>query len=88
MERLNRAAMTKHEGKEFDRELEIQNIKNMIVSLHNLAEEHNQFQYTGEAATEPAKIYQALWDCESALYNYQIDIESGKYDGIIDMDRD
>jgi len=88
MSRLNRASMTKHEGKEFDRELELQNIKNMIVSVHSLAEEHNQFQYTGEASIEPAKIYQALCDCESALYNYQIDIEHGKYDGIIDMDRD
>jgi hypothetical protein len=86
--RLNKAGMTKHEGKQFDRDLEIKNIKNMILSLHKLAEEHNQFQYTGEAAIQPARIYQALWDCESALYNYQIDVERGKYDGIIDMDRD
>ncbi len=88
MKRLNRAGMTKHEFKQFDRELELKNIKNMLVSLHKLAEKHNQFQYTGETATEPARIYQTLWDCESALYNYQIDVEHGKYDGIIDMDRD
>jgi hypothetical protein len=88
MKRLNRAGMTKHEFKQFDRELELKNINNMLVSLHKLAEEHNQFQYTGETAREPARIYQALRDCESALYNYQIDVEHGKYDGIIDMDRD
>jgi hypothetical protein len=88
MNRLNRAAMTKHEGKKFDRELELQNIKNMIVSLHKLADEHNQFQFTGETIREPARIYEALWDCENALYNYQIDVEHGKYDGIINMDRD
>lgn len=88
MERLNRAAMTSHEGKQFNKELELQNIKNMIVSVHKLAQEHDQFQFTGETAGEPARIYQALYDCENALYNYLIDVEDGKYNGIIDMDRD
>ncbi len=88
MKRLNRAAMTRHEGKQFNKELELQNIKNMIVSVHKLAQEHDQFQFTGETAPEPAKIYQALRDCESALYDYLIAVERGEYDGIIDMDRD
>ena len=88
MKRLNKAAMTRYEGKQFNKELELQNIKNMIVSVHKLAQEHDQFQFTGETAREPARIYQALHDCESALYDYLIDVESGEYDGIIDMDRD
>lgn len=88
MKRLNRAAMTRYEGKQFNKELELLNIKNMIVSVHKLAQEHDQFQFTGETAREPARIYQALRDCESALYDYQIDVERGEYDGIIDMDRD
>ena len=88
MKRLNRAAMTSYEGKQFNKELELKNIKNMIVSVHKLAQEHDQFQLTGETAREPARIYEALRECENALYDYLIDVEDGKHDGIIDMDRD
>jgi hypothetical protein len=88
MKRLNKAGMTRYEGKQFNKELELQNIKNMIVSVHKLAQEHDNFQFTGETAREPVRIYQALRDCESSLYDYLIAVERREYDGIIDMDRD
>lgn len=84
---------TKFEGKKFDRKKEIKNCKNMQKALHKLAKMQDSFQYTAETGGtstdgNPHAIYQALVECEWALFAYMGGIERGKWDGIIDMDRD
>lgn len=84
---------TKFEGKKFDRKKEIKSLKNMQKALHKLAKMQDDMQYTAETGGtskdgNPHAIYQALVDAEWALFAYMGGIERGKWDGIIDMDRD
>jgi hypothetical protein len=84
---------TKFEGKEFDRKKEIKSLKNMQKALHKLAKMQDDMQYTAETGGtskdgNPNAIYQALVECEWALFAYMGGIERGKWDGTIDMDRD
>jgi len=84
---------TKFEGKKFDRKKEIKNIKNMQKAIHKVAKMQDDFQYTAETGGtskdgNPNAIYQGLVESESALFAYMAGIDRGKWDGIIDMDRD
>ena len=84
---------TKFEGKEFDRKKEIKSLKNMQKALHKLAKMQDDMQYTAETGGtskdgNPHAIYEALVEAEWAIFAYMGGIERGKWDGIIDMDRD
>lgn len=71
---------------EFDRKLEIRNIKKLLKGIEKLNDEHEKFQYNNKVAGDPSKIFDGLRTAESALYDYWIDVEDGKWDGIVDIE--
>ena len=87
-ERINYHGKSPAEKKKskFDRKLEIRNIKKLLKGIEKLNDEHEKFQYNNRVAGDPAKIFDGLRTAESALYDYMIDIEDGKWDGIVDLE--
>ena len=73
-------------GSEFDRKQEIKNIKKMLKMIEKAHDFHSKFQYNNRAAGDPAKITDGLFSAESALYDYMIDVEDGKWDGKVDLE--
>ena len=71
---------------EFDRKLEIRNIKKLLKGIEKLNDEHEKFQYNNRIAGDPSKIFDGLRTAESALYDYMIDVEDGKWDGKVDIE--
>ena len=72
-------------GSEFDRKLEIKNIKNMIKGLEKLNKDHEKFQFNNRAQAG-ADVFKGLYAAERALYAYQRDVEKGEYDGKVDLE--
>jgi len=73
-------------GSDFDRKLELKNIKKMLKMIEKAHDFHSKFQYNNRAAGDPAKITDGLFTAENALYDYMIDIEDGKYDGEVELE--
>ena len=73
-------------GAEFDRKLELKNIKKMIKDVEKLNKEHEKFQYNNRSAGEPAKIFRGLQEVESNLYSYMRGVEQGKWDGEVTLE--
>lgn len=70
----------------FNRNKEIKNIKKLLKGIEKLNDEHEKFQYNNRVAGAPAKVFEGLRTAESALYNYMLEIEKGKWDGVVDLD--
>ena len=73
-------------GSEFDRKLEIKNIKKMLKMIEKAHDFHSKFQYNNRAAGGPAKITDGMFAAEAALYDYMIDVEDGKWDGKVTLE--
>ena len=87
-ERINYHGKSPAEKKKskFDRKLEIRNIKKLLKGIEKLNKEHEKFQYNNRVAGDPSKVFDGLRTAESALYDYMIDVEDGKWDGIVDLE--
>lgn len=79
------AKKSKYYGKQFDRNLEVKKIKNLIKGIQKLDKELQLFQNNG-GFYGPSKILDGLADAENELYNYQWEVEKGKWDGEIEVD--
>ena len=88
IERINYHGKSPAEKKksEFDRKLEVKNIKKLLKGIEKLNDEHEKFQYNNRVAGAPAKVFEGLRTAESALYNYMLEIERGEWDGVVDLD--
>lgn len=73
-------------GAEFDRKLELKNIKKMIKDIEKLNKEHEKFQWNNRVAGEPAKIFRGLQEVEDNLYSYMRGVEQGKWDGEVTLE--
>lgn len=72
-------------GSDFDRNLELKNIKKMLKMIEKAHDFHSKFQYNNRARPG-AKITDGMVAAEAALYDYMIDIEDGKYDGEVELE--
>lgn len=79
------ARKSKYYGKQFDRKLEVKKIKNLIKGIQKLDKELQGFQNNG-GFYGPSKILDGLADAENEAYNYQWEIEQGRWDGEIEVD--
>lgn len=79
------AKKSKYYGKEFDRKLELKKIKAFISGIQKLDKELQAFQNNG-GFYGPSKILDGLADAENEAYNYQHEIEQGRWDGEIEVD--
>ena len=79
------AKKSKYYGKEFDRKLELRKIKSFISGIQKLDKELQGFQNNG-GFYGPSKILNGLADAENEAYNYQWEIEQGRWDGEIEVD--
>jgi len=76
---------SKYYGKQFDRKLEVKKINDLIKGIQKLDKELQQFQNNG-GFYGPSKILDGLADAENELYNYQWEVEKGRWDGEIEID--
>ena len=79
------ARKSKYYNKQFDRKLEVKKIKSLIKGIQKLDKELQGFQNNGGFYV-PSKILDGLADAENEAYNYQYEIEQGKWDGEIEVD--
>ena len=73
-------------GSEFNRKQEINGYKKILKTVEKLNKEHEKFQYNNRAAQGPDKIFKGLQQVESACYDMIRQIESGKWDGKVDLE--
>ena len=73
-------------GSEFNRKSEINGYKKILKTVEKLNKYHEKFQYNNRAAQGPDKIFKGLQAVESACYDMIRQIESGKWDGKVDLE--
>jgi len=79
------AKKSKYYNKQFDRKLELRKIKSFISGIQKLDKELQGFQ-NNAGFYGPSKIFDGLADAEHEAYNYQWEIEQGRWDGEIEVD--
>ena len=87
-ERINfhKKSPAEKSGSEFDRKKEINGYKKILKTVEKLNKDHEKFQYNNRAAQGPDKIFKGLQAVESACYDMIRQIESGKWDGKVDLE--
>ena len=73
-------------GSDFDRKLELKNIKKMLKMIEKAHDFHSKFQYNNRAAGEPSLIAKGMFAAENALYDYMTEVEGGDWDGKVDLE--
>ena len=73
-------------GSEFNRKSEINGYRKILKTVEKLNKDHEKFQYNNRAAQGPDKIFKGLQAVESACYDMIRQIESGKWDGKVDLE--
>lgn len=73
-------------GSDFDRKLEVKNIKKMLKMIEKAHAFHSKFQYNNRAAGEPSLITKGMFAAENALYDYMTEVEGGDWDGKVDLE--
>jgi len=72
-------------GSEFDRKQEINGYKKILKTIEKINKDHEKFQYNNRAEG-PSNIFKGLQQVERTCYDMIRDIESGKWDGKVDLE--
>jgi len=72
-------------GSEFDRKSEINGYKKILKTIEKINKDHEKFQYNNRAEG-PSNIFKGLQQVERTCYDMIRDIESGKWDGKVDLE--
>jgi len=75
-------------GADFNRKQEQKQIEGLLKMISKMdAIQKNKMQYNAEVYGPPSKFSDALMAAESALLDYYYEIEDGKYDGKVEVER-